>query len=141
MWKGLTYRDWAVSAHHATWPPANLQASERAERSPSYPQDYVGLREGYIKPAEVAWYASHHHTPQGLNQPYAYSYIFAYAMDVPKGATTLTLPSNEHVRVLAISVAKTGPDVTPAEPLFDHAAARDGADGHAVASFPGGRRT
>ena len=119
IWKGVTYRDWAASAHHATWPPADMQASERSDGSPRYPQDYVGLREGYIKPAQVAWYASHHHTSKGLNQPYAYSYLFAYAMDVPKDAATLTLPNNEHVRVLAISVAKTGPDITPAGPLFD----------------------
>lgn len=119
VWKGVTYRDWAVSAHHATWPPADMQASERSDGAPRYPQDYVGLRKGYIKPAEVAWYASHHHTSKGLNQPYAYSYFFAYAIDVPKGAATLTLPGNEHVRVLAVSMAKTGPDVTPAEPLFD----------------------
>ena len=27
---------------------------------------------GYIKRADVAWYASHHHTADGLNEPYQY---------------------------------------------------------------------
>ena len=63
--------------------------------------------------------ASHQHTAKGLNQPYAYSYVFAYAMDLPKGTTSLTLPTNDKVRVLAVSVARTAPDVNPAQPLFD----------------------
>jgi alpha-mannosidase len=45
--------------------------------SPRYPDDYAGLREGYVKPADVAWYVSHYHTADGLNEPYRYSYLFA----------------------------------------------------------------
>ena len=120
LWKSNTPAvDWASSAHHQPWPPKDLRAAERSEPSPEYPRDYVGLREGFIKPAEVAWYASHHHTAAGLNQPYAYSYLFAYALDVPAGAKTLTLPSNPNIRIVAVSAAKTGPEVTPAAPLFD----------------------
>ena len=119
LWKNVASRDWAVSAHHATWPPADLQASERPDPSPRYPEDYVALRAGYIKPAEVAWYASHHHTATGLNQPYAYSYLFGYAMDLPKGATTLTLPNAPGVRIFAVSVTREQPKVEAAEPLFD----------------------
>lgn len=119
LWNNVTHRDWAISAHHATWPPADLQANERPDPSPRYPQDYVALREGYIKPAEVAWYASHQHTAQGLNQPYAYSYLFAYAMDLPKGATSLTLPNTPGVRIFAVSVARETPKVEAAQPLFD----------------------
>jgi alpha-mannosidase len=67
----------------------------------------------------VAWYANHYHTPQGLNQPYAYSYLFAYGMNLPAGAKMLTLPADEMIRVLAISVAREEPIVTPAQPLYD----------------------
>ena len=84
-----------------------------------YPKDYLGLRPGYIKPATLAWYASHHHTPEGLNQPYAYSYLFAYAMDLPANAKTLTLPAVNSIRIMAISVAKEDPNVMPAQPLYD----------------------
>jgi alpha-mannosidase len=109
-------KDWAVSANHATW---DLGYRGSPYVSPSYPADYEGLRPGYIKRADIAWYASHHHTPQGLNQPYAYSYLFVYGMDLPAGAKTVTLPDNEKVRILAISAARENPVVSPAQPLYD----------------------
>src|ERR1035438_8897407 len=79
----------------------------------------MGLTPGYIKPADLAWYCSHRHTADGLNEPYQYSYLFAYAIDLPAGARTLTLPNNDKVKVLAVSVADQGPLVTPAQPLYD----------------------
>ncbi|QHN03035.1 alpha-mannosidase [Granulicella sp. WH15] len=118
LWKG-TPESWAISAHHAVWPPANLDQSEAERPSPHFPEDYLGLREGFIKPASVAWYASHHHTAAGLNDPYAYSYLFAYTLDLPPGVRQLTLPNNSKVRILAVSVAHNGPTVAPAQPLFD----------------------
>jgi alpha-mannosidase len=54
-----------------------------------------------------------------LNQPYAYSYLFAYAIDLPAGARTLTLPNNARIKVLAVSVAQEGAEVKPAKPLYD----------------------
>jgi alpha-mannosidase len=109
-------KDWAVSAHHATW---DITQSGSPDWSPRYPDDYVGLRQGYVKPATLAWYCSHHHTAAGLNEPYQYSYLFLYSMDLPANAKTVTLPDNENVRILAVSVAKEGPAVKPAQPLFD----------------------
>jgi alpha-mannosidase len=108
--------DWAVSANHATW---DLNNTGSPAWSPSYPADYLGLRPGYIKPATLAWYASHHHTPDGLNEPYQYSYVFMYGIDLPSGAKTLTLPSNDNIRILAVSVAKEDPQVRPVQPLYD----------------------
>jgi alpha-mannosidase len=109
-------KDWATSANHATW---DLKSRGTPDWSPRYPEDYLGLRPGYIKPAPLAWYASHHHTPEGLNQPYAYSYLFAYAMDLPTNARTLTLPAVDGIRIMAISVAKEEPKLIPAQPLYD----------------------
>jgi len=109
-------KDWAVSANHAAWDLGNHGSPDW---SPSYPKDYLGLRPGFIKPATLGWYASHHHTPAGLNQPYAYSYLFAYSMDLPSHARTLTLPANDRIRILAVSVAKEEPKVSPAQPLYD----------------------
>jgi alpha-mannosidase len=109
-------KDWAVSANHATWDLANTGSPDW---SPRYPEDYLGLKPGYVKPATLAWYCSHHHTAAGLNEPYQYSYLFAYGIDLPAGAKTLTLPSNTDVRVLAVSVAKEDPQVKPVQPLYD----------------------
>jgi alpha-mannosidase len=112
-------RNWAISAHDPVWPAADVMDREARYPSVKFPEEYEGLREGYVKPANVAWYASHFHTPEGLNQPYRYSYLFAYSMELPAGAKTLTLPNNIRVRVLAVSVAKTGPMLEAAAPLFD----------------------
>jgi alpha-mannosidase len=77
------------------------------------------LTPGFIKRAPVAWYASHKHTPEGKNAAYAYSYLFAYQLAVPAGATTLTLPNDPHVRILAVTVADQQPVLEPAHPLYD----------------------
>jgi alpha-mannosidase len=74
---------------------------------------------GYVKPAPVAWFASHRHDANGANEPYAYAYLFAYAIDLPTGASTLTLPDDPAVRVLAVTVADEGGRVRPAQPLYD----------------------
>lgn len=81
--------------------------------------EYQGLQPGFVKRDAVAWFASHHHTADGVNEPYAYSYLCAYALDLPPGARTLTLPANPTIRVLAVTVAETGPVVQPAGPLYD----------------------
>jgi alpha-mannosidase len=119
LWRSLPERDWAISANHAIWPPADEQEREQRPVSPRYPEDYIGLQAGYVKSANLAWYASHHHTADGLNQPYQYSYLFAYSMAVPKNAGTFTLPNNDKIRVLAVSVAEEGPAVNPTQPLYD----------------------
>jgi len=117
----LPQREWASSANHAVWPmpppPANTGRGGRSE--PRYPDDFLGMTPGYIKPADLAWYCTHHHTADGLNEPYQYSYLFAYGIDLPANAKTITLPSNDKVRILAISVADEGPLLKPAQPLYD----------------------
>ena len=117
-------KDWAVSANHATWNDITYRGSPTW--APSFPQDYLGLARGYVKPATLAWFASHHHTHEGLNEPYQYSYLFAYSMELPPHATTLTLPRNDNIRILAISVARENPAVKPAQPLYDTLQWKDG---------------
>jgi alpha-mannosidase len=119
LWKDEPHFDWSVSAHHAVWPAKDLDDREIRRPSPSYPEDYMGLEKGFIKPAGLAWYASHHHTAEGLNTPYEYSYLFAYALDVPADAHTLMLPKNDKIRILAVSAVEDNPAATAAEPLFD----------------------
>ena len=109
LWKNQTERDWAISANHAVWPPADLEEREKRPVSPRYPEDYAGLRPGYVKPASLAWYASHQHTADGLNQPYQYSYLFAYALNASGNPKTLRLPNNDKIRILAISTADENP--------------------------------
>jgi alpha-mannosidase len=79
----------------------------------------TGIKPGYIKRANLAWYCSHHHNAAGENVPYRYSYLFAYPIDLPAGTKTITLPVNDKIRVLAMSVANENPAVEPAQPLYD----------------------
>jgi alpha-mannosidase len=79
----------------------------------------IGLKPAYIKRADLAWYCSHHHNAAGENVAYRYSYLFVYPIDLPPDAKTLTLPKNDKIRILAISVADENAEVKPAQPLYD----------------------
>jgi alpha-mannosidase len=115
-------------------PPPAIPAAEdespeakRARRTLAYIDTHgpmmaptmVGLTPGFIKRAPVAWYASHRHGTDGSNEIYNYSYLFAYTIDVPPGAKTLTLPLNERIRILALTAAETSDQTRPAQPLYD----------------------
>ena len=119
LWKSKDERDWAISANHAPWPPADEKEREQRPIAPRYPEDYIGLKPGYVKTAALAWYASHQHTAKGLNRPYQYSYLFAYPIELSQGERTLTLPDNDKIRILAISTAEETPGLTPTQPLYD----------------------
>ena len=82
-------------------------------------QEYAALVPGFVKPAPVAWFASHRHLQDGTNDPYAYSYLFVYSLEVPAGATTLTFPDDGRIRVFAVTASDEGPGVRAVQPLFD----------------------
>ena len=90
--------------------PAPTPAPQRT-RLDEY-AEMTGIEPGYLKPAPVAWYASHRHSVGGANEPYAFCYLFAYVFDVPAGAKTLTLPNNDKIRILAITAVEEGPPVS-----------------------------
>ena len=98
--------------------PAPLPGAPPRVRINEY-AEMLGLRPGFIKRADVGWFASHRHDAGGANEPYAYSYLFAYTLDLPPEVHTLTLPENEAVRILAVTVADESDQVRPAQPLYD----------------------
>jgi alpha-mannosidase len=79
----------------------------------------IGIKPGYIKRADLAWYCSHHHSAAGENVSYRYSYLFAYPIDLPAGTNSIKLPDDDKIRILAMSVADETPEVKPAQPLYD----------------------
>jgi len=111
QWDDRQWQSKTVSAPARPGRPARTQVDDYAVMT--------GIQPGFIKRASLAWYSDHHHDATGKNVPYSYSYLFAYALDLPHGAKTLTLPDNDRVRVLAVSVANENPQATPAEPLYD----------------------
>jgi alpha-mannosidase len=120
-------RQWRAGERRVP-PGASAETAARI-RSPQFRQDpyaeMTGLRPGFVKPAPIAWFASHRHSADGLSEAYAYSYLFAYALDIPAGAKTLTLPVDERVRVLAVTASDEGGAVRPAQPLFDSLESRN----------------
>jgi alpha-mannosidase len=91
--------------------PPRVRVNEYAEM--------IGLKPGFIKRANIGWFASHRHDAAGADEPYAYSYLFVYTLDLPARATTLTLPDNEAVRIMAVTVADEAEQIVPVQPLYD----------------------
>ena len=98
--------------------PATASNSRPRVRVNEY-AEMVGIRPGYIKRADIAWFSSHRHNAAAENEPYNYSYLYAYTLELPAGTKQLTLPNNDRVRILAISAVKDAPALRPVQPLYD----------------------
>jgi alpha-mannosidase len=122
----LTIEDWGGFIgqwNDRQWQAKDVTIPERLGRpARTRHDDYAemtGIKPGYIKRADLAWYCSHHHSAAGENVAYSYSYLFAYAIDLEPGTKTIKLPSNAKIRILAMSVAEENPFTKPAQPLYD----------------------
>ncbi|HXS93695.1 MAG TPA: glycoside hydrolase family 38 C-terminal domain-containing protein [Candidatus Limnocylindrales bacterium] len=118
----LNVQDWG--GFIGQWDDRKWEATETPGRAGGQPRrdaygKMVRIVPGFMKTADLAWYCSHHHDAAGANVPYEYSYLFAYAIDLPAGAKTLRLPDDDKIRVMAVSVADDGPELKPAMPLVD----------------------
>ena len=112
----------ATSSNIEDWGGFIGQWDDRQWSSSGNNENYgemVGLKPGFIKRADLAWYSTHHHDAAGKNVAYSYSYLFGYGLNMPAGAKTLKLPDNRNIRILAISVANENPTTRPAQPLYD----------------------
>lgn len=82
-------------------------------------QEFAGLTPGFVKPVPIAWFASHRHDSDGANEPYQFSYLFAVPVDLDPNSSTLTLPNDERLRILAVSVVEERETLRAAHPLYD----------------------
>lgn len=114
-WNVQNWRGYIGQWDNRLWPHTITEASEGDG-------GIVGLVPGYVKSDAVAWYASHYQTTAG-NTFYDYCYIYKYAIDLPAGTKSITLPKNANIKVFAMTAAKTpgglSARVSPANPLFD----------------------
>jgi alpha-mannosidase len=128
----LTFQEW--TGYIGQWDnrgwstheePLSARPGSPAERAGTAPRtrtvtDFNGkITPGFIKRADLGWYASHRHDASGSNEAYSYSYLFVYPIEIPAGVKTLTLPKNEKMRILAVSVSDEPTDVHPVQPLYD----------------------
>jgi alpha-mannosidase len=73
-----------------------------------------------INHTPVGWYGTHRHTATGENDAYRFTYLYAYRVDLSDNASTLVLPDNPRVKVLAISAAQSQyANIRPVQPLYD----------------------
>src|SRR6266516_1078326 len=123
QWDNRQWRTKEVTIAPRTPPagtPPDIAARLQRPRTRTDPYgEMTGITPGFIKREPIAWFASHRHTADGVNEPYAYSYLFAYDIRVVVNPRTLTLPDNDKVRILAITLANQPGWVLPAQPLYD----------------------
>ncbi|BDI30972.1 hypothetical protein CCAX7_30230 [Capsulimonas corticalis] len=91
---------------------------------PEYAFDWhnplIGLAPGYLKTANIAWYADHKRLADGQNAPYQFCYLYQYALDIPDVAKALRLPRDSRIHILAATLAQNpNDDTVPAQPLMD----------------------
>jgi alpha-mannosidase len=81
----------------------------------------TSIESPFTKRDNIAWFASHCHVAYPTrNDAYKYCYMFKYEITIPKGAKSLTLPSNQNIRIFAISVANNdNDDLNVLQPLYD----------------------
>ncbi len=79
---------------------------------------HTGHTEGYLKDAEVAYVGTHRHSGEG-DQPYEFTYMFKFAIDLPEKATEVVLPDNKDIVIFAATLTNvTAASVCPASELF-----------------------
>ena len=82
--------------------------------------NYLGLAPGYVRQDNVGFFTQHRHLSNGRNDAYAYTYMYKYKIDLPKDTKEIVLPSNDKIRIFAMTAAYNENDnTTPAQALFD----------------------
>jgi alpha-mannosidase len=89
-----------------------------AELSYSLRNDLVRIDPAFIRDQRIAWCASHRHL-SAADTLYEYGYLFAYRIEIPEGATRITLPNSPFVRIVAISVGDEGHATALQSPFED----------------------
>ncbi|HKN84442.1 MAG TPA: glycoside hydrolase family 38 C-terminal domain-containing protein, partial [Pyrinomonadaceae bacterium] len=123
QWDNRQWKETQVTVPPRTPPsdvPPDIAAQLQRPRTRIDPYgEMVGITPAFIKRTPLAWFASHRHTAAGTNEAYAYSYLFAYTIDVPANVRKVMLPNNDSVRILAITGSNERSAVRPARPLYD----------------------
>lgn len=81
----------------------------------------VDMEKPYTKTDNIAWFASHCHNEYPMkNEAYQYCYLYKYEIQIPVGAKSITLPKQNNIKVLGMTVAAHGENVKPLQPLYDN---------------------
>ncbi|HEY3414725.1 MAG TPA: glycoside hydrolase family 38 C-terminal domain-containing protein [Armatimonadota bacterium] len=114
----LTVQNW--SGYVGQWDNRLWSPPAGSPNLPPLDGGIYGLQAAYIKRDPIAYAATHRHTAAGANDYYQYAYVFEYALDVPAGAHSITLPNAPNIVVFAMTAASnTNDGSVPAQPLYD----------------------
>ena len=81
----------------------------------------VDMEKPYTKTDNIAWFASHCHNEYPMkNEAYQYCYLYKYEIQIPVGAKSITLPKQNNIKVLGMTVATHAENVKPLQPLYDN---------------------
>ncbi len=78
---------------------------------------HTGQTTGYLKSQRVAYVGTHRHSASG-DEPYEFTYMFKYGIDIPTTGTTITLPNDPDVVVFAMTAINEGAAVSPVNAHF-----------------------
>jgi len=81
-----------------------------AELSYSLRNDLKTIHPAFIRDQRIAWAG---------DALYEYSYLFSYRLEIPEGATSITLPNSRFVRIVAMSVGDEGFAIPLQSPFED----------------------
>jgi alpha-mannosidase len=114
----------SIQEEQMTGPPWPVPAAGRSPRPWSFLPDRRRLplermTPPFIQRQPVAWAASHHHTAAGRDEPYMFCYLHKLSLKAPLPASSLTLPDNHGIRILAVTVAKNPNEVVAASDPYD----------------------
>ncbi len=80
---------------------------------------HTGHTVGYLKHPDIAYVGTHRHDLNGnRDRIYEFTYLFRYAIDLPRGARQVVLPHNSRIVLFAATVVCEETMITPATPLF-----------------------
>ena len=106
--------------YNGTWAPDVIQSQSVLKLTADRKiEGLENLRPAFVKRDDIAWVGTHRHSPLG-NEPYILCYLFKYRLDLPKGTTSVMLPNNNRIRIMAMSAATNANDDTaPAVLLYE----------------------
>ncbi len=118
-----------LSALREPFVPANKRVPSQTEImsqmvTPWNPQTFAvtgldQIRPGFVRRDEIAWVGTHRHAPEG-NEAYIMTYVFVYEIELPAGTREIRLPTDERIRIFAITAARVPHPLRPAVALYAH---------------------
>ncbi len=85
-------------------------------------QDPARMAPAYAKNVPVAWVGTHRNDARGADEAFVFTQLFRLRLELSKGTRKLTLPDDQHIRILAITAARhDSKAVVAAQPFTDSA--------------------